>query len=74
MLGQTAACELVADYLAQGAARRVVASGEVGEWVLHGNGYFPSSRYFSNSARGRQLITLPFSTQARLACETPYFM
>jgi putative redox protein len=38
------------------------------------SGYFPSFRYFSNSARGRQLITLPFSTQARLACEMPYFM
>ena len=74
VLGQPAVDELVADYPAQGSTRRVVASGEAGEEVLHGNGYFPSFRNFSNSARGRQLITLPFSTQARLACETPYFM
>ena len=74
VLGQPAVDELVADYPAQGATRRVVASGEAGERVLHGDGYFPSFRYLSNSDRGRQLITLPFSTQARLACETPYFM
>ena len=74
MFGQPAVDELVAGYPAQGAARGVVASGEAGERVFHGGGYFPSFRYFSNSARGRQLITLPFSTQARLAWETPYFM
>jgi hypothetical protein len=48
--------------------------GEVGEGLLRRQDYFSFFRYFSNSSNGRQLITLPFSTQARLACEMPYFM
>src|SRR5215218_3917126 len=46
---------------------------KIGEGVPHAD-YFPFFRYVSNSSKGRQLITLPFSTQARLACETPYFI
>ena len=66
--------ELVAEYLAQDPVRFIVAFGKVREGVLHRQDYFPFLMYFSNSSKGRQLITLPFSTQARLACETPYFM
>ena len=74
VLGEPTVNELVADYLAQDPVRFIVAFGKVREGVLPVQDYFPFFRYFSNSSKGRQLITLPFSTQARLAWEMPYFM
>lgn len=71
MFGEPAVHELVAYYLAQDVARGVVAIGKAREGIFH---YFPFFRYSSNSPKGRQLITFSFSTHARLACETPYFM
>lgn len=73
VFGDPAIDKLVADYLAQNTARGVVALGQVGEGVFQ-QVYFPFLRYLSNSPKGRQLITFSFSTHARLACETPYFM
>ena len=63
MLGEPTVNELVANNLARG----IVVFGKIREGVLHRHDYFPFFRYFSNSSKGRQLITLPFSTQARLA-------
>jgi hypothetical protein len=74
VFGEPAVDELVANDLAQNTARGVVALGEVGEGIFQPRIYFPFFKYFSKSLQGRQLITLSFSTHARRACETPYFM